>query len=289
MKKEPSVYFCADDFGLDGQSCDSIAECVKNGVINKVSVFANSRLDDLSKRVAALDGAVLCPHLNFVEGCCVGQKEKLTLLCDENGIFKHTFAGLLFLSIFKRKRLQEEIFLETSAQLERFFALAGKNRPLFLDSHQHVHMIPPVLSAICGAAEKKGLSISYLRTPSEAAAPFLACPSLYLSCVSVNLIKQWLLKFLNLLNQKTYRRFGIKWAEFLGIMFSGNMTEERVERLLPKITARAAKKGRDAEILFHPGFTDEELKSGVKFHSFYKSPGRKNEYNAAINLKNKKA
>lgn len=115
-------------------------------------------------------------------------------------------------------------------------------------------MIPPVLSAICGAAEKKGLSISYLRTPSEAAAPFLACPSLYLSCVSVNLIKQWLLKFLNLLNQKTYRRFGIKRAEFLGIMFSGNMTEERVERLLPKITARAAKKGRDAEILFHPGF-----------------------------------
>ena len=101
MKKEPSVYFCADDFGLDGQSCDSIAECVKNGVINKVSVFANSRLDDLSKRMAALDGAVLCPHLNFVEGCCVGQKEKLTLLCDSDGKFKHTFAGLLFLSIFK--------------------------------------------------------------------------------------------------------------------------------------------------------------------------------------------
>ena len=35
------IDFCADDFGLTDSVCDGIIKCVRDGVLNKVSIFAN--------------------------------------------------------------------------------------------------------------------------------------------------------------------------------------------------------------------------------------------------------
>ena len=67
------------------------------------------------------------------------------------------------------------------------------------------------------------------------------------------------------------------------------MEQNVVEKLLPKYVDYAKKRGRDIEVLFHPGFvkTDEqnEIPANIKFKDFYLSTGRTNEYRAVMSLK----
>ena len=81
---------------------------------------------------------------------------------------------------------------------------------------------------------------------------------------------------------------GLKQNDFFGIMFSGNMNEKRVKRLLNAFVRHAEKKNRDLEVLFHPGFVEtKEGKNTVKkykFSAFYLSDGRKNEFLAAKSI-----
>lgn len=72
-------------------------------------------------------------------------------------------------------------------------------------------------------------------------------------------------------------------------MFSGNMEQRTLEKLLPKYVDYAQKRGCDIEVLFHPGFveTDEqnEIPGNIRFKDFYLSKGRKREYAAVMSLK----
>ena len=73
-----------------------------------------------------------------------------------------------------------------------------------------------------------------------------------------------------------------------GVVMSGRMDEARVKRLLPSMKERAAKKGRNLEILFHPGTVlREEL--GEEFcnhgaNGFHVSEGRHVEQEAVMSL-----
>ena len=72
-------------------------------------------------------------------------------------------------------------------------------------------------------------------------------------------------------------------------MFSGNMEQRTLEKLLPKYVDYAQKRGCDIEVLFHPGFVDanekNEIPSNIRFKDFYLSKGRKREYAAVMSLK----
>ena len=289
MGFEPHIYYCADDFGLTEKSCARIEDGFKNGCLNKISVLSNAPVSDIKQKTDGLFGARLCIHLNFVEGHCVGQKEELSLLTDKNGNFKYSFAGLLKLSIFKRKKFVRQIKHETTAQIEKMRSVFGQNAPIFLDSHQHTHMIPAVFSALCEVLDEQETAADYIRIPCEPITPLLKTPSLYPRYLSKNLIKQMLLNFFGRINRKKFKKTGAKTAVFFGIMFSGNMEQNVVEKLLPKYVEYAKKRGRDIEVLFHPGFVkhDEqnEIPSNIKFKDFYLSTGRKNEYRAVMSLK----
>ena len=73
-----------------------------------------------------------------------------------------------------------------------------------------------------------------------------------------------------------------------GVVMSGHMDETRVKRLLPAMKERAEKKGRNLEILFHPGTVlPDELGEEFCNHSangFYVSEGRHVEYEAVMSL-----
>ena len=292
MKTEPYIYWCADDFGITAASCDRIAECAANGCLNKISVLPNSDVGDIAgrlKKIRDIRKVTFCVHLNFVEGHCVSDKNDIPLLVDCGGSFKNSFTGLLKLSLSKsRKALREQLKTEMKAQISRAAAFFPENEPLFIDSHQHTHMIPLIFSVLCEVIEEERLRVEYLRMPSEPVLPFLKFPSLYPQYISVNLIKQWLLKLFGLLNRKRFNALNIKTACFFGIMFSGNMTEKRVARLLPAYRKYAAGRGCEIEILFHPGYVSEAGDApyfkNIKFRKFYLSSGRRNEYDALINI-----
>ncbi len=292
MDFEPHIYFCADDFGLTEKSCGRIEEGVKNGCLNKISVLSNAPVSELKQKTDRLSDVRLCIHLNFVEGCCVGQKDGLSLLTDRDGNFKHSFAGLLRLSIFKRKEFVRQIKLEAAAQIEKMRSVLGFDAPIFLDGHQHTHMIPAVFSALCEAMAERGIKADYIRIPCEPITPFLKTPYLYFRYLSKNLIKQILLNFFGHINRRRFKTTGAETAVFFGIMFSGNMDHGTVKKLLPKYVDYAKKRGLDIEVLFHPGFVDadekNEIPSNIRFKDFYLSKGRKSEYAAVMSLKNKK-
>ena len=289
MGFEPHIYYCADDFGLTEKSCVRIEECFKKGCLNKISVLSNAPVSDIKQKTDRLFGARLCIHLNFVEGHCVGQKENLSLLTDKDGNFKYSFVGLLKLSIFKRKEFIRQIKHEMAAQIERMRSVFGQDAPVFLDSHQHTHMIPAAFSALCEVLYEQGTAADYIRIPCEPTTPFLKTPSLYLRYLSKNLIKQMLLNFFGRINRKKFKKTGAKTAAFFGIMFSGNMDYGTVKKLLPKYVDYAKKRGHDIEVLFHPGFVDadekNEIPGNIRFKDFYLSKGRKREYAAVMSLK----
>ena len=45
------IYFCADEYGLARSSNTRIEECLKNGVLNKISILPNGNASDFCERL----------------------------------------------------------------------------------------------------------------------------------------------------------------------------------------------------------------------------------------------
>ena len=283
------IYFCADDYGLAKQSNHRIADCVKKGVLNKVSILPNGELDDF-KKILSSDDIALAVHLNLIEGYPLSDKKEVSLLVSDEGYFKYSFIELFFLSFsLKRRELEKQIYKEIKAQLEFLKDKLGEDNPLFIDSHQHTHMIPYIFNILLRVIKEENISVGYLRIPDEPILPYLANPSLYFSYSPAGLIKQWLLKLLALVNKKKLKKSGIETGYFMGVMCSGRVTKKVVEKLLPVYIKLAKKKQRLIEIGFHPGYMEkgESLITGNRkgFEDFYFSDNRLLEYETLIKLK----
>lgn len=282
------VYICADDYGMTEKSCGRIEECVKNGVLNRISIFPNTSLSDIKERINDINVS-LSAHINLVEGKPVSDLKDVSLITDKRGYFRYSFTGLLALSLsLKRKELERQIYTEISAQLARWSTEIAPRKPLEIDSHQHTHMIPSVFRILMRVIKDNGYDVKYIRIPSEPVLPYIKEPSLYKTYSLINIVKQFLLKFFGFINRRALKRSNINSALFMGILFSGNMDEYRVNKILPHYLKLCEKTGRDAELLFHPGYIKkgEELFDTEKqsFNRFYYSPGRKTEYATLKNL-----
>lgn len=282
------VYICADDYGMTEKSCGRIEECVKNGVLNRISIFPNTSLSDIKERIKYIN-ASLSAHINLVEGKPVSPAENVSLITDKRGYFRYSFIGLLALSLSpERKELERQIYTEISAQLARWSTEIAPGKPLEIDSHQHTHMIPLIFKILMRVIKDNGYDVKYIRIPTEPVLPYIKELSLYKTYSLINTVKQFLLKFFGLINKRALKKSNINSALFMGILFSGNMDEYRVNKILPHYLKLCEKTGRDAELLFHPGYIekDEELFDTKKqsFNKFYHSPGRKTEYATLKNL-----
>lgn len=289
------IYFGIDDYGMTPLTCQRIDECLNWGAANKISFFPNSQMPALKSLLAEKQNTVMAIHLNLVEGCCISSPEEIPLLVDEDGTFSKSFFGLLATSLSpgKHSSFAQQVTKELSAQIRQGLLLLPEGVPLCLDSHQHTHMIPLIFSQLMQIIRDEHLNVRYLRMPAEPITPYLAVPLLYPQYFSVNLIKQWVLKFCNLFNEPKRKAAGIPTALFCGILFSGNMNYERVSKILPHYLRLAEKKDSNIEMLFHSGYTlpGEPLFDPKKlsFHSFYYSDGRKNEYDALMKLGTRKS
>lgn len=288
MNNRPHIYFCADDYGMSEQTCDRIEECCRHGSLNRISVFPNSTVSDLEQRLKKLDLAVGI-HLNLVEGSALCPPEQIPLLANPDGSFRHSFEGLFLLGLTKPGELSRQVYLELDAQILRMRRLLGEKAPLILDSHQHTHMIPCVFRTLLQVLTDRQLSADMIRIPAEPLRPFLLTPSVYLRCAPINLVKQAVLKVCRVFNAPAMKKAAVRYPLFMGIALSGNMEFEKVSRLLPHYIALAEKQGRDVEVLFHPGYTDPGRSifnvTNTKFLSFYRSEGRRKEYEALMHLK----
>ena len=158
-----------------------------------------------------------------------------------------------------------------------------------VDTHQHTHMIPLVFKTLVRVIKDEGLMVESMRIPAEPILPYILTPSLYLSYTPKGLLKQWILKTLAFVNHREIKKIKTKSAYFMGAMFSGKVTEEKIKKVLPHYLKIAEKNNRNIEIALHPGYVKkgEKLICGSKesFRKFYYSSWRKAEYDTLINFK----
>ena len=107
----------------------------------------------------------------------------------------------------------------------------GEN-PLWIDSHQHTHMIPLVFKTLMKVIKDENIEVENIRIPSEPISPYILTPSLYTLYSPSGIIKQWVLKIFGVVNSRKFKRSNIPTSEFLGVMFSGRVTEEIIDKLL---------------------------------------------------------
>lgn len=279
------IYICADDYGLNNISSMRIQKCIDEGALNKLSVFPNFEKPDLDK-ILKNKNIRISLHINLVEGKCMADKCEIDLLADKAGNFKQTFVGLFKLNLLNRKKFETQVYKEIKAQVLYWKSILPKDAAFCVDSHQHTHMLPAIFKVLIRVLKEEKIDAKYIRIPAEPILPYIKTPSLYFTYSAVNIIKQWLLKFLWLINKKQAREYKINPSYFFGILFSGKMDEKRVNKILPKYIKMAQKDGRDIEVLFHPGYLDknEITSENIVFEEFYISENRKTESDSVMKI-----
>lgn len=283
------IYFCADDYGLSEQSKVRIEKCLKSGVLNQIGILPNGEIDDFKARL--IDKNVrLSLHLNLVEGRPLSKSGDIPLLVSKDGLFKYSFIGLFLLSIFaNRKEFECQLYKEIRNQLIFWKNTMGSGCPILIDSHQHTHMIPLIFKILMRVIKDENLQVENIRIPAEPTGPFLLTPSLYFAYKPAGVIKHLLLNFLNLFNKKELIKSKIPSTVFLGIIFSGNLTEKKIKKILPLYNKKSRKLDKDIEIAFHPGYFEKgegsKYRCRADFEKFYLSKWRKIEYDTLMNFK----
>lgn len=281
------IYICADDYGLNDISSMHIQQCVDAGALNKVSVFPNFEEIDLHKLLDNKNIRISL-HLNLVEGQCMANADEITLIADKNGKLKHTFGGLFKLNLFRRKKFEAQVYKEIKAQVLFWKNKLPQDVHFCVDSHQHTHMIPAIFKALLQVLRDENIPLGYMRIPTEPIWPYVKVPSLYFTYSGINIIKQWLLNFLWLINKRQAKKYKIPTSYFFGILFSGKMDAKRVNKILPEYSKLAERSGQDIEVLFHPGYLNKmEIdceNNNIVFKEFYLSENRKTEFDSVMKL-----
>ncbi len=281
------IYICADDYGLCDSTSARIQDCIDRGALDKVSVFPNLDKIDLCKIIENKNIRISL-HLNFVEGKCMADPDEVHLIAEKDGKLKHTFGGLFKLNLLHGKELENQAYKEIKAQVLFWKSLLPEDAPFCIDSHQHTHMIPAVFKALLNVLRDERINLKHIRIPAEPVMPFITTPSLYLTYRPINIVKQWLLKFLWVVNKNKAKKFKIPTSHFLGILFSGNMDEKRVNKVLPKYMKLAERSGKDIEVLFHPGYLEKNetdfKNKNIVFDDFYLSANRKTEFDSVMKI-----
>ncbi|RME58675.1 ChbG/HpnK family deacetylase, partial [Candidatus Parcubacteria bacterium] len=123
----------------------------------------------------------------------------------------------------------EGIIREWHAQIRR--AVEAGIRPMHLNSHKHVHVLPPLVEGVCRLAHE--FAIPYVRLPLEPLRVAIRRPAAFLVWGMARMSRPYL--------EESGLAFS---AVFYGVAFSGGMTLERL--------ADALSMGPSVEVMVHP-------------------------------------
>jgi predicted glycoside hydrolase/deacetylase ChbG (UPF0249 family) len=281
--------FNADDFGMTPAQVEHILDCRTQGCLTGVSAMPNAPyLPQAMERLSGDEALTVAVHLNFTEGLCLSKPETVPLLAQADGRFYPSFFRLFALSLGPRRRaLKAQLKQEITAQIEAVRPLLG-SRPLRLDGHQHVQMIPVVMSAIQEVVAERGYCVAYLRYSQEPVGPYLRHLSLWRDYKPVNWVKNLVLQVFSWWDRRYMRAMGLERNMVMGLVISGNLEYRLVRVLLPEFEKIAQRRGVDLELVMHPGWGMEpgqglDVPGGI-FEAFYADPGRKREYDCLKKL-----
>ena len=275
-------FFQAYDAGLSAGVTDGIISCLDRGPLAGVGIIMGAPHDaGAVALLAARKNIALSVHLNLLEGRSVAPSRLIRPLVGEDGRFCHSLGSLaaeLFFSGRKKKRLLQAIETEFRAQIERFAAFAPE-RPLRLDSHLHVHVLPPLRSLLLALVRE--YRAGYVRVPAElfhlAAAP---PPEQVMGHARRSLLACWAFPLYSLLAAE-----GVAGSDFfVGAFASGSMTLDKLRASLRAILRKGTSRN-SIEIMVHPGGLaagEHPAADRVRYRVHYTADARAAERNLLI-------
>jgi predicted glycoside hydrolase/deacetylase ChbG (UPF0249 family) len=234
----------ADDYGYYPCVSQGILAAAKSGALTATGILANS--PDLATQLQWLTGLESIDvgiHLNLTYGQPLTEI-MANKLESKQGQFPNAYAmsGLLLTG----KISLADVRAEWRAQIET--CQAQKLR--FLNSHEHIHMLPLLFPLVLELAKDYG--IQYVRlTQAEWLSPF------GLSA----LVRNTLMQTMQLINQGHLK---VKQPLFLGLNRSGKLDYDYLTTMLPKL-----KPGQSYELMCHPGHFNPTEISDAKLLAYH--------------------
>ena len=232
----------ADDLGLTPGVNRGILRAFQDGIVTSASLLVTGSAFEeavaLARQNPELDVGL---HLTLVEERAVLGREILPTLVDETGRFPRT-SGEFFRRTFLGRISWDEVEREIAAQIARFQKTGL--RLSHLDSHQHLHMFPPVLQIVRRLARR--IDNVWIR---NSAGPWRKSPG--------TLMRRWVKQLgLNLTCLSARSLHGPPLPQMPDGMFgfevSGCLTRSALGQILRKIPDGLY------ELICHPGEGDKE-------------------------------
>ena len=235
----------ADDLGLTSGVNRGILRAFQDGIVTSASLLVTGSAFEeavtLARQNRELDVGL---HLTLVEERAVLGRQALPTLVDETGRFPRT-SGEFFRRAVLGRISWDEVEREVAAQIARF-QKAGL-RLSHINSHQHLHMFPPVLQIVRRLTRK--MDNVWIRNP---AGPWRKSPGVRMG--------RWLQQLgLNLTCLSAQRLHGLLLPQMphgmYGFEVSGRLTRSALEQILRKIPDGLY------ELICHPGEDDAETRT----------------------------
>jgi len=235
----------ADDLGLTSGVNQGTLRAFQEGIVTSASLLVTGSAFEeavaLARQNPELDVGL---HLTLVEERAVLGREALPTLVDETGRFPRT-SGEFFRRAFLGRISWDEVEREIAAQIA-CFQKTGL-RLSHLDSHQHLHMFPPIFQIVRRLTS--GMQSVWIRNP---AGPWRKSPGVRMG--------RWIQRLgLNLTCLSARALNGRPLPQMpegmYGFEVSGCLTRRALEQILRKIPDGLY------ELVCHPGEDDVDTRT----------------------------
>jgi len=279
------IKFHIDDFGLTNSISKNLVNLIKKkpNLINGISIVVNTNknIQFWLRKILRINNKIqINLHINLVDGKPLSKK--LKKIINKDGYLKTGFLKLLLIKLNPNFDIyKHEVKKEIEEQLKKYLKLLEKinykkSKLIYLDSHQHLHMVPWIFDLILELSKK--YKIVFVRSIKE---PFILSnlSNFFKIWFYKNLLKYLVLKILNIYNSKKIIKTNINTNKFFyGVINSGHMNKRYVEKICQN------KKG-EYQVLLHPNIGNKNEKNifGNKNKlKYYLSDDRINELNFLI-------
>lgn len=237
-----SIKIIADDLGLYESVNDGTIFLLKNGKIDGASLMANGvAFNDAIQKIGDLKNKV---GIHFV---LVEEKSLSGIELPKN---HKTFFIKYILGLIKLPDIEKEL----RAQLDK--VIGAGFAPQFINSHQHLHLLPGIMSIVIKIAKEKG--IKYIRLVNE---PIHGRGKLFRKLQLI------FLRFLSNLAKQKLNTANLEFnGFFVGFINAGNFSLEDI-KMAEKLTNQNPKFIIEAGC--HPGNENTELKEKYKWGQLY--------------------
>ena len=234
----------ADDLGLAESVNDGTVFLLKEGKINGASLMANGEaFDDAVRKLKDLPDANIGIHLVLVE-----ERPLTHIKLPKN---HKTFFVKYLLGLIKKNKIEKEC----DAQIKKILE-SGVNLQ-FINSHQHLHLLPGIIDITISLAKKYG--IPYIRIVKE---------SLGSKGGLARKTQLIFLNFLSLMAKKKIIKAGLGHNDyFVGFINAGNLN---LSDLASAIKLQKKHPDKFIELGCHPGFESPKLIDKYKHWGKYR-------------------